>query len=400
MTRRLFRLALLTSCLAAIAVPAAAQQPGWMWMTDGSIFLGFNDQQRRFTDFTAWESQNWFMLTGDRDVARGHVTLEGMLSLEPFTMRALGSPQVFQTGEAYHGAPLIDYQHPHDLVMGLGAAYRLTRGGLTYSLGAYAVGAPALGPTAFMHRESARDNPQVPLAHHMLDSTHITPGVVNGGVTFGKAMLEASVFNGTEPNDNHTNIDRPALNSWSARVSWRGGAWRAQASGARIHDPETFEPFDVTRLTASIEMNRTWLSKPMAATIAWGENRDIHGREDGYLLEWDWRVLSAGSFYGRAESVAKDILDLGTPSPPGFPDFHRISHVDALTLGYLHDLPLGRLGRIGRIGLGADATAYIISNDLQDSYGAPHSFHVFVRWRPADDPMMKMMMPPNETMTR
>ena len=38
----------------------------------------------------------------------------------------IGSPQVFQTGEMFRDAPLIDYQHPHDLVMGLGAEYRRT----------------------------------------------------------------------------------------------------------------------------------------------------------------------------------------------------------------------------------------------------------------------------------
>ena len=35
-----------------------------------------------------------------------------MLSFEPFTLRDLGSSQVFQTGETFGGAPLIDYQHP------------------------------------------------------------------------------------------------------------------------------------------------------------------------------------------------------------------------------------------------------------------------------------------------
>ena len=44
-----------------------------------------------------------------------------MFSLEPFTLRDIGSPQVFQTGETFNGAPLIDYQHPHDLIMNLGA---------------------------------------------------------------------------------------------------------------------------------------------------------------------------------------------------------------------------------------------------------------------------------------
>ena len=53
---------------------------------------------------------------------------------------------------------------------------------MAYVFGAYAVGEATLGPTAFMHRESARDNPQVPLAHHDLDSTHISEGVIRGGV--------------------------------------------------------------------------------------------------------------------------------------------------------------------------------------------------------------------------
>ena len=39
--------------------------------------------------------------------------------------------------------------------------------------------------------------------------------------------------------------------------------------------------------------------------------------------------------------------------------------------------------RWGRIGLGADATVYHVAENMLDSYGAPHSFHVFVRYRPA-----------------
>ena len=134
----------------------------------------------------------------------------------------------------------------------------------------------------------------------------------------------------------------------------------------------------------------------MTATLAWGENREIHGNQDGYLVEWDWRVTRAGSFYGRAESVAKDILDLGSPSPPGFADFHRISHVDALTLGYVHDLT--QAGSANRSWRGRDS--YIISSDL----GKLRRTAILPCVRamaPADDPMMKMMMPMihNDTMT-
>ncbi|HEX4348122.1 MAG TPA: hypothetical protein VHZ73_11145 [Vicinamibacterales bacterium] len=360
--------------------PVFAQEAQWMLMTDARVFAGFNDQQRKFTDITAWESQNWFMLDGMRHTERTRLHLKGMFSLEPFTMKHLGSPQVFQTGESYHGAPLIDYQHPHDLFMGLGASYEISRGPMGYTLEVDAVGSPALGPTAFMHRASARDNPQAPLSHHALDSTHVTPGVVRAEVSRGAIALDASVFTGREPDDNRTNIDRPDLDSWSARGTFTSGPWKAQVSGAHIHQPELFEPFDITRLTASAEFDGVQLKRPFAFTAAWGENREVHGIMDNYLLEWEWSILAHGSTYGRLEFTPKDILDLGTPSPPGFPDFHRISHVDALTIGYIHDV----FNHGGHFGLGADATVYRISEDLQDSYGSPHSFHLFVRWRPSN----------------
>ena len=43
----------------------------------------------------------------------------------------------------------------------------------------------ALGPPAFMHRFSGEDNPEAPISHHWLDSTHITYGVVTLGYVLG-----------------------------------------------------------------------------------------------------------------------------------------------------------------------------------------------------------------------
>ena len=51
---------------------------------------------------------------GERPLGGGRLTVHTMVSLEPFTLKELGSPQVFQTGETFNSAPLIDYQHPHD----------------------------------------------------------------------------------------------------------------------------------------------------------------------------------------------------------------------------------------------------------------------------------------------
>jgi hypothetical protein len=355
-------------------------QPSWSWMTDANIFFGYNYQHREFRDQSAWESQNWFMLDGIRRLGGGQLELDGMASLEPFTMQGIGSPQLFQTGESYQGGPLIDRQHPHDLLMELGAKYRIRRGAVTFLAGADLVGPAALGPTPFMHRESARDNPQAPLSHHYLDSTHITPGVVTAGVEVGSLTLEGSWFRGEEPDEHRLNIARPWLDSWSVRGQWRRGPWQAQASGGILHKPEWFEPYDIPRLTASIEYNGSVQSHPLAATLAWGENREIHGILDAYLFEWSAGLTSRGRLYGRAEAAAKDLLDLGFPDPPGIVSFHRISHVAALTLGYLHDVSDTSSGRLG---IGGDATFYHVPDNMLEFYGtSPHSFHVFVRYRP------------------
>jgi hypothetical protein len=388
--------------------PPTPAKPAWTWTTDANVIVGYNYQERLFADFWAWESQNWGMLSGDRPVGRGTLTVQGMLSLEPWTIGRLvyaqgadggaqrlfaidsagqrvaigGSPQTFQTGESYLGSPLINYQHPHDLIMNLGATYRMERGRLTYTFGADLVGSPALGPIAFMHRESARDNPQAPLTHHFLDSTHITPGVLRAGVEVGHLMFETSAFRGEEPDENRLNIDRPRLDSWSGRASWRQGPWQAQFSGGHLHEPEWFDPYDITRLTASIGFHGSIGSKPLDATLAWGENRELLvGPLDGYLLEWDLHLATRSSFYGRAEHVRKEVLSLGVHPRGLLPGQHphSLSDINALTLGHVFDLPIP-VG--GRVGIGADVTAYRTSADLESYFGSPHSYHVFLRWRP------------------
>jgi hypothetical protein len=79
-----------------------------------------------------------------------------MLSLDPFIGRR-GYPLLLASGESADGVtPLIDRQHPHDLLMELAATYSHSFSG-SDSLFVYAgdPGEPALGPTAFMHRLSA-----------------------------------------------------------------------------------------------------------------------------------------------------------------------------------------------------------------------------------------------------
>jgi hypothetical protein len=232
-----------------------------------------------------------------------------------------------------------------------------------------------------MHRESARNNPQVPITHHFMDSTHITTGVVRAGVETRGFTFEASAFRGAEPDEDRTNIERPALDSWAARVGWRRGPWSAQFSGGHIKEPEWYEPYDHVQLTASIGFDGTVGNRRVDATLGWGQTREavvVNGVSDGFLLEWDTAATTRMSIYGRAEIAVKQLFGLGF-HPRGFQHPHIYSHFDALTLGAVRDLIAVRWSRIG---VGGDITLYHMSPDMLQYYEGSRSYHVFVRWRP------------------
>lgn len=180
------------------------------------------------------------MLMAQRPLHGGQLELRAMLSLDPLLIGKSGYPLLFQTGETSDGrTPLVDRQHPHDLFMEMAALYSLE---LAPQRSAFLYmglpGEPALGPVTFMHRLSGVDNPEAPLAHHWLDSTHVTFGVATAGVVLGDVKLEASAFNGREPDKNRYDIEVRPLTSWSTRASWNPAVnWSAQLSFGRLRSP-------------------------------------------------------------------------------------------------------------------------------------------------------------------
>ena len=362
--------------VASSAGEARAQSPPgpWLWNVNGNVFAGVNYQYRKAADLNDAESQNWLMATGERPLGRARLRVHTMFSFEPFTLKDIGSAQVFQTGETYNGEPLIDYQHPHDLFTTLSVSYERPVGSWMLTTMAAAVGSPALGPPPFMHRPSAAENPQSPLGHHHLDSVHITPGVLTVGLSRSGASIETSLFRGREPDENRTDIDLGALDSWSLRGSWSKGPWSAQLSGALVNEPEPLEPGDMTRIMASVAHTR---SGPIstALTAAWGHNRESHGSSNAFLFESTISWLDKNYLYSRAELVGKELPHThdGIPQP-----MHALMNIGAFTLGYTRDLTIRTFGRIG---VGGDITMYYVPVMLQESYGAPLSFHVFMRYR-------------------
>lgn len=361
------------------AAMLAAAERKWKWTLDATGTLNLNVQERKFRDIQQVESQNWVMFMGAKSLGKGKLSVHTMFSLEPFTLRDLGSAEVFQTGETFDGRPLLDYQHPHDLFMGLGATYSREAGkNTTWQLTGAVVGEPTLGPTAFMHRVSSEGNPTAPLSHHTVDSTHITHGVVAGGVTHRAVTVEGSVFRGREPDEDRLDIEMGKLDSYAGRVWFRRGWWAAQVSAGHLKQPDITEAADLNRYSASIEYTPT--TKPIQFTALFGMNHHpkLSGadvKELAWLTDVAWRVRPLDLVYLRAELVDKDILEAGGYDPPDFDHAHPLSRVGALTLGYQRRL-LDRSR--GNLGLGADLTVYRTPANLKPYYGRPLSLHVFL----------------------
>jgi hypothetical protein len=228
-----------------------------------------------------------------------------------------------------------------------------------------------------MHRPSARDNPQAPLSHHYMDSSHITPGVLRGGIQAGAWTAETSWFHGREPDENRLDLDLGAFDSVATRLSWTRGRWSAQVSGAYLTLPERVTPYDAKRLTASLAYTMGDEQRGVSWLASFGQNREIHGNLEAYLFEAYIRTSDRTTMYTRVESAAKSILDVGF-HPVGTFHRHRQSQIGAFTAGYVRDLVRAPSGAVG---VGGDVTGYTVPANLSVAYGSPVSFHLFLRYR-------------------
>src|SRR5580704_16919468 len=197
------------------SMPMLMLNPGdWSLMFMAQAFL-VETQETGPRGRDKFYSPNWGMFAASHDLGGGSFMFQMMLSLDPATITDRRFPELFQTGETAFGKPLVDAQHPHDFIMGLGFHYAHSLGEHTTLQLYYApVGDPALGPVAFPHRASASELPQAPLGHHWEDSTHIAYNVLTAGILYKKVRLEASGFYGTEPGENRWTINYGPMNSW------------------------------------------------------------------------------------------------------------------------------------------------------------------------------------------
>ena len=348
----------------------------WMVMLHGKV-SGIADWQSGPRGDNQVFSTSMMMAMASRDLANGDTLgLKAMLSGDPFMGRR-GYPLLLASGETADGVThLVDRQHPHDLFMELAASYShpVSQGDSVFLYAGYP-GEPALGPSAYMHRVSALDNPMTPIAHHWLDSTHIAFGVVTAGWVHEDWKLEVSQFTGREPDQYRFNFDPARFDSTSLRLSWNPSSnWSLQVSHGWLTSPEGLDPsLDERRFTASATYFNRFDFGSVAATLAFGNKHLTDGTdENAVLIEAEYKPDDAWTLFARGETIeSKELLPGG-----------EIRGSGEISLGAIHDWPIFNSsgGEHWKFGLGGLYAFDFAPSSPTAGYGsAPHGAMAFVR---------------------
>jgi hypothetical protein len=343
-----------------------------MLMAHGVLNLVYDDQSGLRGDDKAFAS-GMLMGMARRPVGNGTLQLKAMVSPDPL-MGPSGYPLLLASGETANGRDrLIDRQHPHDFVMELSGSLSQK---LSAKSGAFLYaglpGEPAFGPPAFMHRESIMDSPEAPITHHWLDSTHISFGVVTGGLVLGRMKVEVSRFNGREPDHHRWDIETGPLDSTAVRLSWNPARTVAlQGSWGHFTDPEQLEPgVDQTRWSASAmwadEVGPAWKA---STTLAWGRKSALGHNDDAVAAEASLKHKQ-WTLFGRAEITHNRELTPGEDEPA-----YRVGKV---SVGMVRDF---RVAEHLSLGVGGLVSVNFVPAALAPLYGSsnPHGAMMFVR---------------------
>lgn len=352
-------------------------------MFHGAVFVRYTSQNagdKNERGGQKFDAPNWFMFVLRQKLSsKSLFSFHTMLSADRLTEGGKGYPLLFQTGESYNNIPLVDRQHPHDLVSAL--AINFTRSfSPDIDLNAYFgyPGEPALGPPVFMHRPSAMNNPDAPLGHHWQDATHITFGVGTLGLRYKNLRGEVSMFSGREPDENRYNFDNPKFDSYSYRLSANPTRnFALQFSQGFLKSPEALEPeIDIIRTTASVIHTHQFTHEIVAATsLVWGMNRTTEKSLHSYLLESNLK-FQAYTVYMRYEFIQKDVHELQLLQFEN----HITFKINAFTLGVNGELFTALQTAFS---FGMQATINLIDTNLQTVYGSsPIAAEIYLKIAP------------------
>lgn len=352
-------------------------------MVHGNAFLQYVDEASLRGNWQ-FGSVNWVMLDAQRTIAGGTFGMSVMASAEVLTLTKYGYPQLLQVSQTFGSRIVTDRMHPHEVISELAIRYEHALAG---SLRAFAyvgaVGEPALGPVAYLHRPSAVSEPSAPLGHHAQDVTHESFGVGTLGIFGHRWRLEGSLFNGAHPDEVRTNIELKGarINATAGRLTvnpndrWSVafyGAYLPQTSGAHAHG-------SIHRLGASFMHVKPRAQGAWATSLIWGANVPTTTDEPqhSWLLETNFDLTGRDAVFGRLEYVTRtdEELDLIGSVP-------ETVKVGAIRVGYARKI-VTRSGFAAR--LGARVNAEMLPEDLRVFYGTrmPLGFTAYLQIRPS-----------------
>jgi hypothetical protein len=319
---------------------------------------------------------NMFMVDAGRGVGtRQFFNIDLMGTTELWTYPYHGYPELLQIGEERSdGTPYVDAQHPHaSPVMGLTLSDTITlRDAETLKLFFAPRGESTDGPIAYMHRDSARDDPDAPLGHHVAqDVGHISSTVLGAQVDLGPWIVEASGFNGTEPQPTHVDLPLGPINSEALRVTYViSPEHRAMASVAHVEqtDPQYPGTNSATRLSASLYDRLTPAAfGAIDHTFVIGSIKR-NPTEPALTSFLDEAVMSHGSsdFWERIEILQRLASELEIPTPPSIDAASESRWVAAVTAGYTRWIA-SRSGL--QLGLGTSLTMDVVPPEWASAYG-------------------------------
>lgn len=270
-----------------------------------------------------------------------YLNLDAMLTTDLWLVPKTGTPELLQIGETQaDGTPFIDAQHPHSSpIMGLTLSDTIALDQSDKSnlkLFVAPRGESTDGPIAYMHRLTGMVNPDTPLGHHIgQDVGHISSTVLGESLKLGGFHIEASTFNGMEPDPTQVDLPIRTPDSYAFRaIQEFSPQVMAMASYAYVNNPEPGIAND-SRYSASL-----YTHVPLSDAWTW-HNTLVYGGITNIdnatflnsTLEEFALVTEKMAIFGRVEVLQRTPNQLAIP---GLSNPNTGQWVTAITLGYTH----------------------------------------------------------------
>jgi len=340
---------------------------------------------------SALSSPNMIMADLGSSLGDSHyVNLDFMGTFELWTFPDEGYPELLQIGEEQkNGAPFLDAQHPHNSpIMGLTLSdtIRLNDDSKDHlKLHFSPRGESGDGPIAFMHRPTGMANPDAPLGHHIAqDVGHISSTVFGASLRLSDWTLEASAFDGEEPNPTSTGLSLGTPNSYSFRLARAfTPSLTAMTSVAYVKSPEHDDPNlpFVLRYSASVYTEgklgdcALHTASIVGLILKYDHADTLFSFGEEFLLEKNRSLI-----FGRIEALQRTPDELEVPSS-GSPNDGQ--WIGAITGGYTHRIfqSVSDAPNAFHLSLGGSATMDLLPSSFAEAYGSrtPWTGKLFLR---------------------